>query len=516
MEKALIDKKGKETLVSAFDIQADYGGRIPRGVRFICPFCRQPLNPAAMGFGGIQSPHFCHERNNERAHECEFFASSYGYYSTYQRVPMPMFVRRAKSGQSLFVVEGGFRFLGEDLVLRMEARGATLYIGQKRYKVTCQRFGPGLTKLPFEEVALNFGSIVRLSNSPVELNDAWGYPEDARKAMVFTRDLESKQGKRVKMGDSIPACSSLYLLAPDREEEQIRCSFFDAKKVGYAGSKMSGARLAVFEVDAPSNAPGGDPGVRYLEECGFKVSDIGETPELVWPPSLTSGGDMLPLFKSSKCIFTVPQFPSPNKELYIYTANDTSERVRSVSLRPSAGDGVSFGILRNDASLSFVATKDRIFSSAVLLHSDDNLSGDIPSFDAGLPIARETDSETLRVSLRVPGVVQLLRRNEDARIIKVDSEDSATVELNRKSFEAVRVLQKLGASLDELVTFEFLVCNTTRDEASESAGKSLREELLSLLFPSDARKAMARDAFVAKRVRYQRDRKFATVRKSVK
>lgn len=71
MEKALKIQRGKEQLVSANEIQNEFHGRNPWGISFICPLCRQPLFPAAMSSGSRQSPHFRHERNNERAHECE-------------------------------------------------------------------------------------------------------------------------------------------------------------------------------------------------------------------------------------------------------------------------------------------------------------------------------------------------------------------------------------------------------------------------------------------------------------
>ena len=76
MEKALKIQRGKEQLVSANEIQNEFHGRNPWGISFICPLCRQPLFPAAMSSGSRQSPHFRHERNNERAHECELYANS--------------------------------------------------------------------------------------------------------------------------------------------------------------------------------------------------------------------------------------------------------------------------------------------------------------------------------------------------------------------------------------------------------------------------------------------------------
>ena len=128
MEKALKVQRGKEQLVSASEIQREFRGKNPYGVSFICPLCRQPLFPAAMSLGNKQSPHFRHERNNERAHECELYANRYGYFTTYQRVPMPMFIRRSRFGNGTFIVEGG---LTSTISIRLSAKAPCLGLLRK-------------------------------------------------------------------------------------------------------------------------------------------------------------------------------------------------------------------------------------------------------------------------------------------------------------------------------------------------------------------------------------------------
>jgi len=278
MEKALKIQRGKEQLVSANEIQNEFHGRNPWGISFICPLCRQPLFPAAMSSGSRQSPHFRHERNNERAHECELYANSYGYFTTYQRVPMPMFIRKSRSREGVFVVEGGFRSLDQRDLYVLEREGAKIKIGHKCYSINAQRFWAGLTKLPFEDISLSCGSSVRLVGSSLDLSSTWGYPEDARNAMVFTRDSDAGQGKRLKIGDTIPFETDLFLLAPEKEDERIRSSFTDVRRVGIAGKRTAMFKLVVFEIRFSKEDARWTQGKQYLEACGFEVDDSGGTP----------------------------------------------------------------------------------------------------------------------------------------------------------------------------------------------------------------------------------------------
>ena len=57
--------------------------------------------------------------------------------------------------------------------------------------------------------------------------------------MVFMRDSDTEQGKRLKTGDTIPFETNLFLLAPEREGECIRSSFTDARKVGAVGKRAT-------------------------------------------------------------------------------------------------------------------------------------------------------------------------------------------------------------------------------------------------------------------------------------
>lgn len=452
MEKALIVQRGKERLVSAIEMQLELHGRDPYGVRFICPLCRQPLFPAAMSPKSKQSPHFRHARNNTKARECELFASSHGYYSTYQRMPMPMFIRKSRSRNGAYTIEGGFRSLDKRKLEKLEHEGAVLIIGQKKYRITFQRFGAGLIKLPFEEVSLNCGSAVRLVDSSLDLYSTWGYPEDAHRAMVFARDAITDQGKRVKLGDSVPIETDLFLLAPERESSSIRSAFTNVCRVGTAGNRMSTSSLSVFTVRLTKDDDRWKLGQKYLEECGFTIKDSGDTPELIWPPSMVSNGDILPLFQRTRCVFTADMNSPEDTCLYVHTNADTAGQVKTVPLRKSNGKEKGFAILKNAAKLSFVTTRNWVFSTAALLHPSD--------FDAnewlhGLNLAPRVsfDSGHWVLELACPDEILGYSRGKGVQPLKL-MEGETSLSFEGDVPDMVRVRRKLSASLDYLTIFE--------------------------------------------------------------
>ena len=450
MEKALMVQKGKEYLVSARDVQYRFHGKIPWGISFICPMCRQKLTPASMSSGVKQAPHFRHERNNPRAQECELFEKNYGYFTTYQRVPMPMFIKKSHSREGRFIIEGGFRTLSHDVFSILEREGAKVKVGQKTFNVNSQNFGSGLRKIVFEEVSLNCGSSVRLIGSHLNLNSTWGYPEEARRAMVFTRDADTGQGRRLKIGDTIPFETDLFLLAPESENKRIYSVFTDARKVGVAGKSRVSSNLTVFEVTLTKDDCKWNQGKNYLEECGFDISNTGDMPELIWPPSLTSSGDLLPLFEKGRCVFTANMESSDNGSLYVHTSADTVEKVRELPLRGQSGTDTGFAILANESKLSFITTKNWVFSSAVLLHPND-LDIDEWLHEHDVKPHLSSDSGDWILELACPGEVLSYGRDKEITSFKV--EEDTPLSFKDGSFDALQVRRKLGASFDYLVVF---------------------------------------------------------------
>lgn len=482
-------RKGKGELVSATDVQREFHGRAPWGVRFICPLCRQPLFPAAMTFKGKQNPHFRHEKNNERAHECELYASSYGYFSTYQRAPMPMFIRRSHARKEKFIVEGGFRKLDPTVFSELEREGAKVVIGQKSYNVTSQRFGAGLTKLPFEELTLGCGSIVSLSGSRHDLNSTWGYPEDANRAMVFTRDSDTAQGKRLNAGDTISFETDLFLLLRDGDSGCIHSAFSGARKAGTAGRSSALWGLSVYEVRLTKDDARWRLAKAYLEDCGFDVADSDSTPKIIWPPALTAGGGLFPLVENSKCIFQADARSAEDGKLYIHTSADTVNRVRTVPLRRGDNGSCGYAAFGNNSQFSFVTLRNRAFSSAVLLHPGDlNVDKLLHEIDSEPRLSLDDGLWTLEVS--IPSRVLLYERSGTVSRLEL-SGDSNSLRFEDGSLDRIRVQQKLFASLDRVVVFEKCFERTQAGEVAP-AESDAKAALIRLDAPNDIAFAISR------------------------
>ena len=113
-----------------------------------------------------------------------------------------------------------------------------------------------------------------------------------------------------------------------------------------------------------------------LKHAVSKSMILEAPPELLWPPSLMSGGELLPLFEGSRCIFAADMNSSVDNSLYVHTNADTSDRIRTVPLRKVDGGNSGFAILKNTAKISFVTTRNWVFSSAILLHPSDLMIDD--------------------------------------------------------------------------------------------------------------------------------------------
>jgi hypothetical protein len=490
MEKALMIQRGQETLVSAREMQKELHGMKPRNASFICPLCRQPLFPAAWSSDGKQTPHFRHERNNKRAHECELFASTHGYLATYQRPPLPLFIRRSLSSKGAYIVEGGFRELNPSDFSKLENEGASIVIARKRYRVTRQRFQGGLTKIPFDEVALKFGPIIRLEDSSLTLDSTWGYPEDANRAMVFTRDPDSGQGKRVNTGDTLVFGSDYYLLAPQREDRFITSSFSRAKRVGFAGSRSASGRLSVFEVSLSKDDDSWQLGRDYLVECGFGIEDTGDTPVFLWPPALSAGGELVPLFVNSRCVFKASAGATDEGKLFVHTNADVAERVKTIPLQRASGSRVGYAVLQNAANLSFVTTRNWVFSSAVLLRPSPDFASDLLNDIDNAPVIMEAGEGRLRLLLKSPGRIVIWDRKHHVSSIQPEAE-APWYEFSPRSIAGIKALSPLGASLDELTVFFQLFGNPSASGKALTRGHP-RKDMILAMSPDDRRRAESR------------------------
>lgn len=493
-----IMKVGRESPrpITAAELQRQYGSWIPRGIRFTCPNCGQPVKPCAMSGGGAQSPHFRHKQNNEIAQQCDLYASGTGGYFgwQYQRVPMPMFIHRLPRSHDRFVVEGGFRAVDQSTLQVLAKARAQIKMGLKRYDVSERRFGAGLTRLPFEDISLTPSANVQLVNSPIRFEAIWSPPEDATKAMVFSCDRETLQGRRVRTGETVAPGSGLLLLAPMREEAAITKAFHGARRVGFAGSILGATKLQVFQARLSVEGRRLEGETEYLRSCGIFVGAPEAVPELLWPPSLTGDGAIRPLFNGSDCVFGVDTTRTGDT---VFISDDPAYVGVSSprKLVPSDNGGRGFLVLApsNTARLLLIAPGSQNGAVLVDASSSDAISS-LTAQDWSATVVDNGDG-AIQVCASSPVSVIWLRKGHawESRELKAGA---GVFTLESSPSDLVRVVRKLLNSPWLLTTWERVpervVVPASPNQSAGDGQLEARGRLLESLMQSDKRLARAR------------------------
>lgn len=396
MDKAIAICDGEERLVSAEDIRRRFHGIRPFNIKFICPLCRQPLNTASMN-SSTTIPHFRHERGNPFAQQCENYVRAYGYPSAYQRAPLPMYIRQSRDDQAVYIVEAGFRHIKPSLLKTLQSDGAVLRIDDRRYNITESRFGSGITRLPLKAPTLDCSAHISIEHTQLGMQALWGIPLDATKALVFSHDEETQQGRRLHPGDTVQSGNRLFILVPTPKTNSVLAAFPHSAIVGHTGITLASPSLQVCDVVIPADAKAGSGEYEYLKSCGIEVTENEQAASLVWPPSIMSDGNAMPLFGKSKCIFRVPRVASNDRKLYIHTSLDSHDHVRTETLNPTANPTYLYCATSCANELSVVSAGNWNSNSILLIHPADSLDQLIQT-----PLEEE-----LHTSISDDGVVQI-------------------------------------------------------------------------------------------------------------
>lgn len=367
MDKAIEICIGAERLVSATEVKRKFHGAHPFNVKYICPLCRQPLSAASMR-SNKNAPHFRHERNNAFAQQCENYVNAYGYPSTYQRAPLPMYIRQKRGSKDSYIVEAGFRHIKPDLLRTLQNDGAVLRIDNKCYKITESRFGSGITRLPFEFPSLACSAHISIEHPRISLHEVWGMPHDATTALVFSHDEETRGGKRLYPGDAVQPGNRLYILVPDFGTRGVFNAFPHVEIVGHTNATLDHPCLYVCDTEVPLNENERARASTYLFTCGIEVTKDEQAAALIWPPSILSDGNAVPLFSKSKCLFSAPKSASKDRKLYIHTSLDSHDCVRTEALKPAAHPSYLYCAASFSSDLCIVTTGNWSSNSILLLH----------------------------------------------------------------------------------------------------------------------------------------------------
>lgn len=496
MDKALI-KVGREDphLVTAVEIKRQYGTWLPKGIAFTCPRCGQPVTPCAMSPGSLQSPHFRHVEDNEKAQQCELYREGLGEYTGLNEpnVPLPMFIRLSDNSLHQFVVEGGFYHLDKDVLLQLQREHTKIQTGNRLYDVNSRRFGAGLARIPFESISLKPSRDVRLINSSLRLESIRGLPEDADRAMVFVCN-SAFQGRRLRSGESVEMGSKLLLLAPLEEEKAIGRAFSHSRKIGFAGSLVGQSKLQVFYVVLSLAKNPLEREATYLKSCHLRIANTVTSPEFLWPPSLVEDGAVRPL-SSKSCIFGIRATPGGTAACSELTGG-LPDHIRTFSLKPSKSAGYGYLVLPPSGNLvRLVMADSRSPEGASLLDSNCRVSM-YPETNAQNNISVTMDEGKLCIKANVPALVLWLRHGHPWE--QFELKEGTPFERPIKSSDYVLAVRKLDHSAGYLRLWEHLPLQPSQSSVDEALPPvnelEKRASLLERYFPEDKRLAAERKA----------------------
>lgn len=501
---------GDETPVSAEYVQRRYNGVPPQYVRFTCPFCHQPLIAAGMRRGAKKKPHFKHGRNNPKAQECEAYAATFGYDPVPQRIPLPLFIRRATAERDRFIVDLGLKSVG-DMLGRLERDGAVLRAGRRCYSVNAERFGHGMFRLPLDELSLGVSANVRLTGTSLKLADVWGPIEDAKLALIFTRDSESGEGRRIAKGGHASFGDSIYILVPQEFKPKVTYAFPSSRLVGAAGSRNSRSALYVYTVQIPNKSEMPVKAIDFLKECGVGVSEAAATPVALWPPCLTTSGSLKPVFSESKFILAFSSSAPSSAGVSIHASGDLARGVE-LSVKNVRASAMGYAYIAPRKDVRFLTINGRSPSMPVILEPMGTIGA--PDIPADYLLEDGTDGERATFHPLVPGRIEFLCHLAAPKVEEITGRCS--IKIPAKGI--MRFLTSLSGGCEWLVVYEERAGETSaRPLDEELPTASIRAHICSYYTPTDFGFAQSRAAStIPRETVFMADKRLATIRRAVK
>ena len=431
MDRAIVVCAGREKVITAgkyesegYRFQSDYSRQA------YCPICRQPVTFAS---GPSQSPHFRHERKNPLAQWCELFSSNNGGDGAqYERIPPPLYIRQRRGSDDVFVVELGLKRVKDSVLGGLEAECAALVVSdarsrKRKYAISRERFGGGMLRIPLM-ISTSYSFVeLRLTGTKRQFKDVWGPLNSIGNEVVFLCDQESLSGRRVESWGHLSFGDSL-LIASASSLERLKQSFPDAECVGCCDSPSPQTALNVYLATVGAEAAG------FIERHSFVLSPMDDTPEVLWPPSLTSTGETIPLFAKSDCAFKVR---ATNDEkgrlrtrLYVHSRFDARQSSTEAMERTYGADWM-LSRVAPVSDIRFLSTRDWIFSNAILLgFKEDELTRRLIRLNEN-PRIEGPESGTYTLEVLCSSEVQVLRRGGGGESFTVDPGVKKRVTLKR-------------------------------------------------------------------------------------
>lgn len=465
MDKAVVIANAEETVMTASEFNSSGCRRLsPYVARTYCPCCRQPVYFAA---GKFQAPHFRHQKDNPRAKWCELFSQNRGgNNSQYDLISPPLFIRQEIGHPGSFVVELGLKRIKDTLLATLESEGATLVVDddpnarKRKYRISKERFGGGMTKIRIN-LSPNYSFTgIRLVNSSKSFWDVWGAPCEIGNSVVFLCDRDTLSGRRVEEWGCVTVGDTV-IIASIVDQRALKQSFPGIEEVGYLASRFGRSGFHVYFATVSQAASA------FLEGLSIDLRQIDSVPEILWPPSLLSTGEAIPLFSESYCLYKVRSSSGDsvriNSKLYAHIKTDV-KRSSAAPLEKTFGTGWTTAAIRPVADVCFLSTRDWAFSNVILVGFGEQERRGRLSKAVERPQIRATTSRCYEITTQVACHARLIdRHGAGAMSHEFLPGDVVSVTLSHR--ELLRILGK--AALPEHGERAFLDLIPSSDDAAE-------------------------------------------------
>ena len=513
MDAAIIVIDGQETLISAARYSSNYGQlkrQVNESIKCYCPLCYQPVT---FFEGELQSPHFRHKRNNPRTHWCENYSSAENSNGThYEAIPCPLFIRQKRGASGTFVVELGLRRVKDAILTRLEQDDAVLKIGKREYQINAGRFGNGMTKLPVTLSTSGFScsiSEISISGSSLKFADIWGKIERPISSLFFSCDKALRSGRRIEPNGEVSLGENLIIVSTIEASTLSTC-FKDVEKIGLTEASFGTKPLAVCTAIACERSQ------KFLQEYSITLTPFNSNPKLIWPPSLLSSGESLPLFRESRCIFQIrtsmDRAHQRNESLFV-RSKDLTQPSKAVQLYATNNPHMMTASINPTSDILFLSSRDWIFSNAILLRfSREELKKRLHSDEERPKITYTKENGVLTATAMRAGFLRLLRNGGRSECHRLEPGIPQTIKPLRG--DLVRITAKPAFDWrDDWITFNYYFS----PQAKQAANRAFPRTNTSLLMrcTRDLTRAKLRET-LTKALSPSNDHTFAETRKAVK
>lgn len=511
MDNAIIVDNGEERLITAAQYERERWNLLSSryGARPRCPECEQPVNFAS----GLQTPHFRHEANNEIAQWCDRYSKGTGGEAPYGRIPPPLFIRQKRGSKDKFVIELGLKHLKESLLSDLRAEGATLVVSSSRgrhqqYELDNERFDKGMVRIPF-----GFSSYLRIAHSTMRFNDIWGNRSPLYGETVFTCDRESLSGRRVEKHGSISYGEDVLIVSKCGRNALVQ-AFPDVEKVGNIDQNSGDGSFNVFLAKVAESS------ATFLSDLEISLTPIRDTPRILWPPSLTTSGETIPLFEHSECMFLVRPTKDANghtrKNLYVHSRKDVGSSSTVPMTATYARNSRMVAKVSPMQDIRFLSTRDWWFSNAILLgFIQGERDGRLADPDTGMPQCSESGAKTFELTAPCGGKIVLMRYGGRGETLRAEPGYAGRFQIKPGECLRLKSLSVLEEHHGEKLLVEFMprtgAAATPQNETNDSHARKQP-------MPGPARDSLwAEFRAASERSKFQtRDLEFAMARKALK